>query len=261
MSLEKKIKAQDFTKDATAVQGDVRTGKTFYNSLGKQTGNWSPKVTDFTGDATASEGDVRTGKTFYNSEGKKTGIWTPTPQEIIKDATAVPSDVANGKIFYNNNGRQVGTGSVMTPIYLHKDEVMNIIGEIPSDDSYAQLRFDRRNFTSYKNISGGYTINYALVVPVSKKPKRIDFYSPDSIYSPPSNSIGINLTSGDTSQTISLYEYYNEYCAFQVCNGSECSNDNIYVIYSNGNLYIGVSKFGTQKTITPRWDMTILYEL
>lgn len=62
------------TKDATAVPGDVRSGKTFYGANGKQTGIWTPKVTDYTGDATAVPEDVRSGRIFYNNLGRQIGV-------------------------------------------------------------------------------------------------------------------------------------------------------------------------------------------
>lgn len=68
------------TKDATAVPGDVRSGKTFYGANGKQTGIWTPKVTDYTGDATAVPSDVAKGEIFYNGQGRQVGIFdSPFP--------------------------------------------------------------------------------------------------------------------------------------------------------------------------------------
>lgn len=266
MSLERKIKVQDFTKDATAVQGDVRTGKIFYNNFGKQTGIWSPKVTDFTGDATASEGDVRTGKTFYNSEGKKLGIWTPTPQEIITDATALPEDVAEGKVFYNNEGRQVGTGTV-----LHSKTV-----SLTKGTEYKKIKsYNNKTYyaTSYQFVDGQYsgTVEHnkdrvysfmsGMSVQVDKKPSWIKIYSPGM--RDHNHFVMHPLQTGTTPEIIEWFDSgYERDRPVTACDGEDmCWNDMFGILYINNMIYLGTTNDNSPIKMTPNYDIEVtIYE-
>lgn len=110
-----------------------------------------------TKDATAVPGDVRSGKTFYGANGKQTGIWTPKVTDYTGDATAVPSDVAKGKVFYNNQGRQVGTGDVFPYMVINfaKNTVIESISNVKLGITYVSGITDFVYNSPKKQISPG----------------------------------------------------------------------------------------------------------
>lgn len=83
MGRHKRYKAQDFTKDATALPERVFAPDTYYGPNGKETGTFSMS------DATMTAGDLRAGKIGYNNEGKVLGSLI-SPFKNIKSKILLP---------------------------------------------------------------------------------------------------------------------------------------------------------------------------
>ncbi len=145
-----------------------------------------------TKDATAVPGDVRSGKTFYGADGKQTGIWTPKVTDYTGDATAIPSDVAKGQIFYNNDGKQVGTGF---PYFWKNLKSMDIILPVVSSIKQTIPGFSSDYNKSILNINinypdntyhssfGKFILSYdftnkKIIFAIDERLNRVDFIEP-----------------------------------------------------------------------------------
>jgi hypothetical protein len=97
-------KIRDISNDATAVVGDVESGKTFYSAGAKKTGTLALS-------GTAGTGDVLSGKTFYNTalKTKRTGTMPNQGAAVITPGTSNKAIVAG---YHNGQGYVKGDANL-----------------------------------------------------------------------------------------------------------------------------------------------------
>ena len=115
-------KIRDISNDATAVVGDVESGKTFYSAGAKKTGTLALS-------GTAGTGDVLSGKTFYNTalKTKRTGTMPNQGAVVITPGTSNKAIVAG---YHNGQGYVKGDANLIAGNIKKGVSIFGVMGSV-----------------------------------------------------------------------------------------------------------------------------------
>ena len=115
-------KIRDISNDATAVVGDVESGKTFYSAGAKKTGTLALS-------GTAGTGDVLSGKTFYNTalKTKRTGTMPNQGAVVITPGTSNKAIVAG---YHNGQGYVKGDANLIAGNIKKGVSIFGVMGSL-----------------------------------------------------------------------------------------------------------------------------------
>ncbi len=118
-------KIRDISNDATAVVGDVESGKTFYSAGAKKTGTLALS-------GTAGTGDVLSGKTFYNTalKTKRTGTMPNQGAAVITPGTSNKAIVAG---YHNGQGYVKGDADLIAGNIKQGVSIFDVVGSAKTE--------------------------------------------------------------------------------------------------------------------------------
>jgi hypothetical protein len=118
-------KIRDISNDATAVVGDVESGKTFYSAGAKKTGTLALS-------GTAGTGDVLSGKTFYNTalKTKRTGTMPNQGAAVITPGTSNKAIVAG---YHNGQGYVKGDADLKANNIVEGKNIFGVVGSAKTE--------------------------------------------------------------------------------------------------------------------------------